>query len=252
MMKKIVLLICLSCLMLCFSFLGVKADVCIYNSKKVAENVLQLLKKVDHVVYYCPTCVGNNKAYKISLNSVEVKDGDDSQERLVYLNGKQVDIAYIYLLTEKLGIYQNLGTMVQCADFSNTEIREFLNIDKPYGIEAVNELRKRLGKCSGFMPDLSEVKDVNVFQIANEKSVDEYRKCVYEVLEGALLQFYPNKVEEIKKSFNDVAMEMDKYHSYLEEENYSREYIIKLKTNALLEYIVDNLLNEVGVEYGED
>ncbi len=250
-MKKLCLIV-----LLCLAAITAHADICVYNTADIAENAVKLLQNAKEVIHYCPTCQGDNKARKIAPASVKAIADDKIQERLIYINGLETDIAYIYIPTDKAEIYRNLGYIVQCADFSRTEVKEYLDAEHPYGIEAVNALRQKLEQCGDFVPYRSELKDddgnIKAIHVAERAYADGYERCVYEIIDTAATQFYPDKAAEVTEAFVRMADETKKYYSYLNPEYQLREYTVKFKTNVLLEHAADTLLNEAAAKYGEN
>lgn len=232
---------------LCVSAPIAKADICIYNSKEVAEKALLLLKNNEDVVYFCPTCTENHKIVKRQLEPEKVVIDN---EGVIFYDEEEVDIAYIYLPTKDKNIYQNLGYMVQCADFSETGVRAFLDVNKPYGIAEVEKLRKKLEKCDDNGGYLKTLQKENLssaeYLTAYNDYVMSYQDCLKEVFDAAVIQFYPDKISLLKENFEELLMSARKYYLNFDESHQASEYEAGLRVNRVAEYVISILLDDVG------
>lgn len=233
-------------------FTAVRADICIYNTREVSEKALNFLKNVKHVIYYCPTCVGNNKITEMHLNPKTIIIDD---EGVIFADDEEIDIAYIYVPTKDKNIYQNLGRILKCADFSETEVKEYLDAEHPYGIEAVEELQRKLGQCDNNEAYLKVLEKENVssteYLASYNSYVTEYGNCLENVFNDAVMQFYPNNISQLKKKFEELLQKTGDYYFSFDKEQQGHKYKTKLQVNRLAEYIISNLLEEMAIRFGE-
>lgn len=141
-MKKFLVLMLGICLLA-----GVaRADRCVLNTEEITQSAFQELNRVESVAHYCPTCVGDNRVRYIKVSDVKVVKNGDTQE--IQIGQERIDLAYIYLPTDKPNIYHNLGYVVHCAaDLDKTPVLEYLDTERPYGIENIENLSAAVDGC---------------------------------------------------------------------------------------------------------
>ena len=129
------------------------ADRCVYNDEVIFNAALNIIKNLGSAVEYCPTCHEENANL---IKKFEIKEVTTAYDKKygweININGDTVDLAYIYIPTEKQGIYRNLGHITKCRDYrgetlDNTLVKEYLDEANPYGYENIVKLRKKVEDC---------------------------------------------------------------------------------------------------------
>lgn len=105
-MKTIFCLISL-CLALLPSF--AQADQAAYISKDKADIAANILRSTSAIRHYCQPC-GDKQWTEESINSVKSEDTGYENYWQVLINGKGIDLAYVYLETD--GGWQNMAIML--------------------------------------------------------------------------------------------------------------------------------------------
>ncbi|HMO27875.1 hypothetical protein [Enterovirga sp.] len=90
------------------------ADQCSWNSKPVAEKALTYLGVGSNVQEFCRPC-SDKKASKITVATAESKQVDTDYYQ-VQLNGRGVDLAYLFVQQKGSKTWTNLGRLVKCLD----------------------------------------------------------------------------------------------------------------------------------------
>ena len=139
-MKKSVLLA-----VLCCYSISAWADRCVLNTQNTTQQAIQQLKNIETIIHYCPTCRGDNRIQYINTSDLNILQNETLQ--IILLKQKQIDLAYIYLPTDKTNIYHNLGYVVHCPDLENSPILEYLDINQPYGIEKIEKFSEKVKQC---------------------------------------------------------------------------------------------------------
>lgn len=97
----------------------VRADVCSFVSQKAALKAVDIIEKEHEIIHYCELCT-NAKMLSENVNKVSYKKvGEKSFE--VLLNGKNIDLAYIYI--KKSNSYDNLAFLSGCDDAKKYNIQ---------------------------------------------------------------------------------------------------------------------------------
>lgn len=87
------------------------ADQCAYISQAEAERAALLLQKGSVIAEYCEPC-GDTQAVVKSVKTLSVARVADGQYREVSINGKGLDLAYLYLQIapgKKVNVAQAIG-----------------------------------------------------------------------------------------------------------------------------------------------
>ena len=112
MLKKPMMTLCCISLISVFSS-PLWADQCQSVSKEQAAQALDFLKPSGQYIEFCEPC-GDKDFYKREpqiINNLQAKA--DGEYWDIYLNGKNVDLAYIFVST-KNGDYLNLSKLANC------------------------------------------------------------------------------------------------------------------------------------------
>lgn len=136
---------CILFAFLCFYSVSAWADRCVLNTQSIAQLALEQLKTATKVVYYCPTCLKDNHVRYINVSDLKIIQEDKRQ--IIQIEGTDIDLAYIYLPTDKVNVYRNLGYMVACADLKGSPVLEYLDVSNPYGIEELEKISMQLEQC---------------------------------------------------------------------------------------------------------
>lgn len=89
---------------------SVRADVCDFVSQKTALKAVNIIEKEHEIIYYCELC-NDAKMVSKNVNEVNYKKVDEKNFE-VLLNGKNIDLAYIYI--KKSNSYDNLAFLSGC------------------------------------------------------------------------------------------------------------------------------------------
>lgn len=99
------------------------ADQCSWVYRDQAQRAVELLKKTGHVFGYCQPC-GDSKetlalieTADVSMKTVQYGKVPSENMYQIIINGKGVDLAYLY---DNTGF--NLGLQVRCANTSPAKI----------------------------------------------------------------------------------------------------------------------------------
>lgn len=95
-----------------------RADQCAWNSNKVAIAGAALIVEAGKTTAFCQPCGDAQPAGAVDNTSVEVRQvakptGKDPAYFEVVVNGKGVDLAYVYILNQA-GFWVNVGLKVKC------------------------------------------------------------------------------------------------------------------------------------------
>lgn len=154
-MKKSVLLA-----VFCFYSVSAWADRCVWNAQNITQSAFQQLKNMETIVHYCPTCRGDNHVRYINISNLKILQKDS--EQMILSGQEHLDFAYIYLPTNKINIYQNLGYITHCTDLINSPVSEYLDITHPYGIEKIEKFIEQTKQCPS--PNCLETIYQNILQ----------------------------------------------------------------------------------------
>lgn len=98
---------------------NVKADICAFITEKNALQAVEILKKQHDIIHYCELCTNekmlSENITKVSYNKVDKKNFE------VLLNGKNIDLAYIYI--KNSDSYENLAYLSGCDDAKKYNIQ---------------------------------------------------------------------------------------------------------------------------------
>lgn len=98
---------------------NVKADICAFITEKNALQAVEILKKQHDIIHYCEPCTNAKRhpetVNKVSYNKINEKNFE------VLLNGKNIDLAYIYI--KKSNSYENLAYLSGCDDAKKYNIQ---------------------------------------------------------------------------------------------------------------------------------
>jgi hypothetical protein len=83
------------------------ADQCAINSSPVTARAVALVKKGATVLEYCEPCGDKAPGAPYTVTTVDVRGGE------VYINGKGIDLAYLYVQTQPDEL-ENVGIATQC------------------------------------------------------------------------------------------------------------------------------------------
>lgn len=97
--KNIALVACLA-LILLFSAEHAYADQAAWVSKAEAQRALKILSEYDSVIHYCAPCQGG-EITKESIQTIGLAQVKGENYWEVLINGKGVDLAYIYFPKKK-------------------------------------------------------------------------------------------------------------------------------------------------------
>lgn len=91
-----------------------RADQCAWVTKDQAEAASAIVRGADHhrVAYFCKPC-GDQDATKDVVKTTAVKRVKDDFFSLE-INGKDVDLAYVYYAAAATGPYKNLAIGAKC------------------------------------------------------------------------------------------------------------------------------------------
>lgn len=96
-----------------------QADVCAFVSKKTAIKAVNIIKKEQEIIHYCELC-SDAKMVSENVNKVDYSKVDEKNFE-VLLNGKNVDLAYVYIKKSKN--YDNLAFLSGCDETKKYNIQ---------------------------------------------------------------------------------------------------------------------------------
>jgi hypothetical protein len=99
------------------------ADQCALVSPPVAARAAARIKVGDLVVEFCEPCGDKAPGLAYKVTAIDARDGR------VFVNGKGVDVAYLYVKTAS-GDFQNVGVAVACGA---ANVSEWIKNGKPSG-----------------------------------------------------------------------------------------------------------------------
>ena len=89
------------------------ADQCAYISKQQAIKAISRLSLNDTIYYLCEPC-GKKVAEKVLIYSLGAGTVNFKNYWQVYVNGKGIDLAYVFVNTESDSQLVNLATITPC------------------------------------------------------------------------------------------------------------------------------------------
>jgi hypothetical protein len=89
------------------------ADQCAWVEPAVAEKAAALIRESRAVVEWCQPCGESRPAEPANVSSVEVRPTEERAYREVYVNGKAVDLAYLYVQSGT-DTFRNVSKVVGC------------------------------------------------------------------------------------------------------------------------------------------
>jgi len=89
------------------------ADQCAWNDSAVADKAVKLLKQKSSVVHWCELC-SDDKPVKEKIKVVISNTVENGKYHEISINGKPVDLAYVFIPSAKKGYYNNLGKLSNC------------------------------------------------------------------------------------------------------------------------------------------
>ena len=88
------------------------ADQCAWVEKDTADKAKARIEKAGKVVHFCEPCGDKSPSPVDAVKKVQVlKQGESHWQ--VHLNGKGIDLAYVYVPTQK-DTWRNIGRALQC------------------------------------------------------------------------------------------------------------------------------------------
>lgn len=134
-----------------FSVRDVKADICAFVDKDIAITAAGIIKKQSKIIHYCQLC-DNAKPVSENVYKVNYKKTDKKYYQ-VLLNGKNIDLAYVYVKNPEG--YDNLAFLSGCDEAKKHKILSFRKdfpLNKETSQDDLNKKSKKeaeliLNKC---------------------------------------------------------------------------------------------------------
>ncbi len=113
----------------------------------VGDDDMKYVANSNKILWYCPICRWENNNVK-QLYIKSVSPADDGYVGYIKLNGENLDMSYLYVPTEKKGVYRNLAYVVGCKKrLGDYRIKEYLDEVNPYGFYRIRSLALDLEAC---------------------------------------------------------------------------------------------------------
>jgi hypothetical protein len=124
-----------------------RADQCEWIDEAVAQKAAALVRESLAFVEWCQPCGDAKPSERIAVASVEVRPADDPQFRELWVNGKAVDLAYLFVPGEG-DTFRNVSKVIGCPSTSvSTEIR--IDTDG-HAVPLASPIKTVVGTVRGF------------------------------------------------------------------------------------------------------